>query len=89
MGRWIGYILLSVIAGMLLGLIHLGLALFVGVSVIAGTLFYIVYLLKKEQPRIIEDRLRKHFIHVQKTIQAGENQIDASSQEKEARTAES
>ncbi|WP_161827293.1 hypothetical protein [Brevibacillus choshinensis] len=49
-------------------------------------LFYIAYLLKKEQPRIIEDRLRKHFLHIQKSIQA--NEIDETGQEKETRTAD-
>ncbi|MED4583555.1 hypothetical protein [Brevibacillus choshinensis] len=86
MGRLFSYILLSSMLVMLLIMIHPVVAMAVGFGIIAGTLFYIAYLLKKEQPRIIEDRLRKHFLHIQKSIQA--NEIDETGQEKESRTAD-
>lgn len=86
MGRLFSYILLSLILGYFLIMIHPSVALFVGLSIIAGTLFYIAYLLKKEQPRIIEDRLRKHFMHIQKSIQASES--DETGLAKETRAAD-
>lgn len=70
----------------LLIMIHPVVAMAVGFGIIAGTLFYIAYLLKKEQPRIIEDRLRKHFRHIEKGIQA--SQSDETGLEKETRTAD-
>lgn len=88
LGRLFGYILLSLILGFLLLWLHPSVALFIGLCVIAGTLFYIAYLLKKEQPRIIEDRLKKHFSHVQKVILDGQSEIDKTSLEKETGTAD-
>ncbi|RNB61185.1 hypothetical protein EDM57_02145 [Brevibacillus gelatini] len=61
MGKLIGYILLVIVAGGMLVMVAPEIALFLGLCVIVGTLFYIVDLLKREQPRIIQARLERSF----------------------------
>ncbi|WNC14774.1 hypothetical protein [Brevibacillus brevis] len=74
MGKWIGYIVLAMVVGYLTLLIHPVVAILVGFGIVAGTLLFIVDILKREQPRVIEDRLRKHFLLVRKSVEGKEQE---------------
>lgn len=74
MGKWIGYFMLAMVVGCLILLIHPVVAILVGFGIVAGTLLFIADILKREQPRVIEDRLRKHFLLVQKSVEGKEQE---------------
>ncbi|MFS0917699.1 hypothetical protein [Brevibacillus sp. 179-C 1.1 NHS] len=74
MGRWFGYILLTIlIGGVCLFIITPEITLILSMFVIIGTLFYIVHILKNELPRVIQDRLERRFLKIDKRLEELQN----------------
>ncbi|TKI58238.1 hypothetical protein E8L90_24175 [Brevibacillus antibioticus] len=70
MGRWFGYILLTIlIGGVCFFVITPQITLILGMFVIIGTLFYIVHILKNELSRVVEDRLERRFHKIDKSLE--------------------
>lgn len=74
MGRWFGYILLTVlIGGVCFFIITPEITLILSMFVIIGTLFYIVHILKNELPRLVQDRLERRFRKTDKSLEELQN----------------
>ncbi|ASJ56429.1 hypothetical protein BP422_24420 [Brevibacillus formosus] len=74
MGRWFGYILLTIlIGGVCFFVITPEITLILSMFVIIGTLFYIVHILKNELPRVVQDRLERRFHKIDKSIEELQN----------------
>lgn len=74
MGRWFGYILLTVlIGGVCFFIITPEITLILSMLVIIGTLFYIVHILKNELPRLVQDRLERRFRKTDKSLEELQN----------------
>lgn len=70
MGRWFGYILLTIlIGGVSFFVITPEITLILSMFVMIGTLFYIVHILKNELPRLIQDRLERRFHKIDKSLE--------------------
>ncbi|MGN7469379.1 hypothetical protein [Brevibacillus sp. SAFN-007a] len=75
MGKLFSYILLTMTIGILfLLMIPPQIALFIGMCIIAGTLFYIIDLLKREQPRMIRKQLERSFQKRERKQEKGETE---------------
>ncbi|KMZ43638.1 MULTISPECIES: hypothetical protein [Bacillales] len=74
MGRWFGYILLTIlIGGVCFFVITPQITLILSVFVMIGTLFYIVHILKNELPRLVQDRLERRFHKTDKRLEELQN----------------
>ncbi|MBG9942703.1 hypothetical protein ABE237_02485 [Brevibacillus formosus] len=74
MGRWFGYILLTIlIGGVCFFVITPEITLILSMFVIIGTLFYIVHILKNELPRVVQDRLERRFNKIDKSLEELKN----------------
>ncbi|GED57115.1 hypothetical protein ABER61_17045 [Brevibacillus formosus] len=74
MGRWFGYILLTIlIGGACIFVITPEITLALSMFVIIGTLFYIVHILKNELPRVVQDRLERRFHKTDKSLEELKN----------------
>ncbi|TQK62692.1 hypothetical protein FB479_1045 [Brevibacillus sp. AG162] len=74
MGRWFGYILLTVlIGGVCFFIITPEITLILSMFIIIGTLFYIVHILKNELPRVVQDRLERRFYKIDKSLEELQN----------------
>jgi hypothetical protein len=74
MGRWFGYILLTIlIGGVCFFIITPEITLILSMFVIIGTLFYIVHILKNELPRVVQDRLERRFHKIDKSLEELKN----------------
>ncbi|WJQ81483.1 hypothetical protein [Brevibacillus brevis] len=74
MGRWFGYILLTIlIGGVCFFVITPQITLMLSMFVMIGTLFYIVHILKNELPRFVQDRLERRFHKTDKRLEELQN----------------
>ncbi|MGG4441758.1 hypothetical protein [Brevibacillus fortis] len=74
MGRWFGYILLTIlIGGVCFFIITPEITLILSMFVIIGTLFYIVHILNNELPRVVQDRLERRFNKTDKSLEELQN----------------
>ncbi|MFI8712362.1 hypothetical protein [Brevibacillus brevis] len=74
MGRWFGYILLTIlIGGVCFFVITPQITLMLSMFVMIGTLFYIVHILKNELPRLVQDRLERRFHKTDKRLEELQN----------------
>lgn len=74
MGRWFGYILLTIlIGGVCFFVITPEITLILSMFVMIGTLFYIVHILKNELPRVVQDRLERRFHKIDKRLEELQN----------------
>ncbi|BAH46746.1 hypothetical protein BBR47_57690 [Brevibacillus brevis NBRC 100599] len=74
MGRWFGYILLTIlIGGVCFFVITPEITLILSMFVIIGTLFYIVHILKNELPRVVQDQLERRFHKTDKRLEELQN----------------
>ncbi|NQF13656.1 hypothetical protein HPY31_06925 [Brevibacillus sp. HB1.3] len=74
MGRWFGYILLTIlIGGVCFFVITPEITLILSMFVMIGTLFYIVHILKNELPRVVQDRLERRFHKTDKRLEELQN----------------
>ncbi|ATF16315.1 hypothetical protein HP398_19860 [Brevibacillus sp. HB1.4B] len=74
MGRWFGYILLTIlIGGVCFFIITPEITLILSMFVMIGTLFYIVHILKNELPRVVQDRLERRFHKIDKRLEELQN----------------
>ncbi|WP_188066481.1 hypothetical protein [Brevibacillus brevis] len=74
MGRWFGYILLTIlIGGVCFFVMTPQITLMLSMFVMIGTLFYIVHILKNELPRLVQDRLERRFHKTDKRLEELQN----------------
>ncbi|NTU23939.1 hypothetical protein HPY28_26820 [Brevibacillus sp. HB1.2] len=74
MGRWFGYILLTIlIGGVCFFIITPEITLILSMFVMIGTLFYIVHILKNELPRVVQDRLERRLRKTDKSLEELQN----------------